>query len=173
MTPRRRTRRTHRERALPAGPGVALALALTLAVACSGGGAGGGGGGPRPPGPGPGSAADAPAGGSGATAAAPAAPTERECDELIAHAVALRVAELGQKLPPEQVPTEAEQAALRAELRGAFLADCRGGTRRGYDCAITARSLADLGSCQRSPSSSTSNSSVAPGGIAPPAPRAP
>jgi len=164
MTPRR----TRHPRARLAGPG--LALALALALACSGGGGG------RTHPTGPDHAPDAPAAGSGGSAAAavPAAPpTERECDELIAHAVALRVAELGQTLPPEQVPTEAEQAALRAELRGRFLADCRGGTRRGYDCAIAARSLADLGGCQRTPSSSTSNSSVAPPGITPPAPRAP
>jgi hypothetical protein len=101
-------------------------------------------------------------------------PTERECEDLIAHAIALRVAELKQALPPEQVPTDAEQAALAAELRGKLLADCRGGTRRGYDCAIAAKTLADLGGCQATRSSSTSNSSVAPGGILPPAaPRSP
>ena len=134
---------------------------LSLAVACSSGG-----GRPRPPGPG--SAPDA------APPAAVAAPTERECDGLIAHAVALRAAELARTLPPDQLPTEAEQAALRTELRGKFLAECRGGTRPGYDCAIAAKSLAELAGCQAMRSSSTSNSSVAPGGILPPAaPRSP
>jgi hypothetical protein len=148
---------------------------LLLAVACSGGsgsGSGGGGGGPqRPPGPG------GPPPDNGTTApldGAAGAPTERECDALVAHAIALRVAELKQTLPAEQVPTDAEQAALGAELRGQFLADCRRGTRRGYDCAIAANTLAELGGCQVRPRSSTSNSSVAPGGILPPAaPRSP
>src|SRR5689334_14747902 len=133
---------------------------LSLALACSSGG-----GHTRPPAPG--HTPDA------GPAPAPAALTERECDALIAHAIALRVAELKQTLPPEQVPTEAEQAALGTELRGKFLADCRGGTRRGYDCALAARTLAELGDCQATRSSSTSNSSVAPGGILPPAPRSP
>ena len=133
---------------------------LSLALACSSGG-----GHPRPPPPGQTPDAGPPP--------AAAAPTERECDALIAHAIALRVAELQQTLPPEQVPTEAEQAALGTELRGKFLADCRGGTRRGYDCALAAKTLAELGGCQATRSSSTSNSSVAPGGILPPAPRSP
>src|SRR5262245_59566502 len=137
------------------------AAALAFALACSGGG----GGHQRPPGHGHTPEAD-----SGGAAAAP---TERECEDLIAHAIRLRVAELKQTLPPAQVPTEAEQAALGAELRGKFLTDCRGGSRRGYDCAIAARTLAELGGCQATRSSSTSNSSVAPGGIAPPAPRSP
>jgi hypothetical protein len=134
---------------------------LSLALGCSSGG----GGRPRPPGPG--SAPDA-----SLPAAAP--PTERECEALIGHAIALRVAELERTLPPEQVPTEAEQAALEAELRGKFVADCRDGTRDGYDCAMAARTLAELAGCQAIRNSSTSNSSVAPGGILPPAaPRSP
>lgn len=132
---------------------------LSLALACSSGG-----GHPRPPPPRP--TPDAPP-------PAAAAPTERECEQLIAHAIALRVAELAQAHPPAQVPTEAEQAALAAELRGQLLADCQRGTRRGHDCAIAAKTLAELGACQATPSSSTSNSSVAPGGILPPAPRSP
>jgi hypothetical protein len=133
---------------------------LLLALACGSGGS-------RPRPPAPGHTPDAPP-------PAAAAPTERECEALIAHAIALRVAELEQALPPEQVPTEAEQAALGAELRGQHLADCQRGTRRGYDCAIAARTLAALAACQATPSSSTSNSSVAPGGILPPpAPRSP
>lgn len=138
---------------------------LSIAVACSSGGSGGR---PRPPGPGS-SAPDA-----GAPAITPAAgPTERECDALIAHAIGLGAAELAKTLPADQLPTTAEQAALGAELRGTFLAECRNGTRPAYDCAIAAKSLAELAGCQASRSSSTSNSSVAPGGILPPAPRSP
>jgi hypothetical protein len=139
---------------------------LPLALACGSGAAH-----QRPPGHG--HTPDTAQAGSGAGSGGAAAPTERECEALIAHAISLRVAELRQTLPPEQVPTEAEQAALGTELRGKLLGDCRGGTRRGYDCAIAAKSLAELGGCQATRSSSTSNSSVAPGGIAPPAPRSP
>jgi hypothetical protein len=150
----------------PISSALLVGAALSLVAACGSGSAAGP---QRPPGPGHAPGEPAP---PGATTVAPA-PTERECDDLIAHAVALRVAELRQTLPPEQVPTEAEQAALRAELRGKLLADCRGGSRRGYDCAIAAGTLVELGGCQASRSSSTSNSSVAPGGILPPAPRSP
>ena len=139
---------------------------LSLVLACSSSSSGAR---QRPPGPGPGPTLD----GAPPPPAAAAAPSERECDDLIAHAIALRVAELRQTLPPEQVPTEAEQASLATELRGQLLADCRKGTRRGYDCAIAAKTLAELGGCQARPSSSTSNTSVAPGGILPPAPRSP
>jgi hypothetical protein len=40
-------------------------------------------------------------------------------------------------------------------------------------CAVAAPNLTGLAACQRTPSSSTSNSKVAPGGMTPPAPRAP
>jgi hypothetical protein len=116
-----------------------------------------------------------------APAPAPAdAPTAAECAELIRHAVTLRTAELGAALPAERLPAEADRDALAAELSATFLPACRRGTRRGYGCAMAARSLAELGACgdptalgYRTPSSSTSNSSVAPGGITPPAPRSP
>lgn len=97
------------------------------------------------------------------------APTERECEELIAHAVAIGVA----ARPPAQAPTEAEQAALRAELRDGFLASCRAGTREGVRCGRAATTLRELDACYSTRSSSTSNSSVAPGGMTPPAPRSP
>lgn len=119
----------------------ALLFTALLAAACSSGPAH-----PRPPGPG--SAPDA-----APPPPAVTSPTERECEALIAHAIALRTSELQRTLPPEQVPTAAEQAALATELRGAFLADCRAGTRRGYDCAITAATLADLAGCQGAPQS--------------------
>src|SRR5690349_553893 len=83
---------------------VGAALALVAACGSGSGGSSGNGAGPRRP-PGPEHAADEHAR-PRAAAVAPA-PTERECDDLIAHAVALRVAELRQTLPAEQVPTEA------------------------------------------------------------------
>jgi hypothetical protein len=46
--------------------------------------------------------------------------------------------------------------------------------REPYACAMAATTLRDLAGCdQRTPSSSTSNSSVAPGGMTPAAPRSP
>lgn len=114
--------------------GALLAL-VSATTACSSGG-----GRARPPG----------GGGSAVPDAGPpvaAAPSERECDDLIAHAIALRTAELARTLPADQLPTEAEQAALRAELRTTFLPECRGGTRAGYACAIAATTLADFQRC--------------------------
>lgn len=117
---------------------------------------------------------------------APSGPSERECDELFAHAIALKVAAQRQTLPADQVPTDAEQAAVRDELRAGFLAECRASSRDSYDCARAATTLDALGACGKASvepraetsaystrSSSTSNSSVAPGGITPPAPRSP
>lgn len=113
-----------------------LALGIALAAACSSSGAR-----PAPP----------PAGGSSAAPPAGEALSERECDEVIAHAVALRVGELAQTLPPEQLPTEAEQATMRAELRTTFLAPCRSGTRAGYACAIAATSIREFAACPGKP----------------------
>jgi hypothetical protein len=101
-------------------------------------------------------------------APAPVAPSERECDELITHAVALGI--------DEQAPsrtTEADHEAVRRRLRDDFLTGCRGLPREAIRCAIAAGTLSGLAACQPTPSSSTSNSSVAPGGMTPPAPRSP
>ena len=100
-------------------------------------------------------------------------PTERECTELIAHAVALGAAEQRQQLPADQVPTAAEQAQLAQELRAQFLPACRNGSRAVHRCAIASKTLAELAGCHATLSSSTSNNSVAPPGITPPAPAAP
>jgi hypothetical protein len=68
----------------------------------------------------------------------------------------------------DQQISKEEQDKLVADMR------CDGVTRGLYDCAMAASTTAAMASCdQRMPSSSTSNSSVAPGGMTPPAPRAP
>ncbi len=92
--------------------------------------------------------------------------TERECDALIDHAVDLGLTE-------EPRATDADRESVRASLHADFARDCRALPRDRYQCAISARTLAELTACQPMPSSSTSNSSVAPGGITPPAPRSP
>ena len=104
---------------------------------------------------------------------AQAGPSEPECDELITHAAALGIDE--QAAHPEPRATEADHEAVRRALREDFLTDCRTLPRDAYRCAIAAPTLSELAACpaQRTPSSSTSNSSVAPGGMAPPAPRSP
>jgi hypothetical protein len=69
--------------------------------------------------------------------------------------------------------TQSDHEAVRRGLREDFLAGCRTLSRAEWRCAVAAPTLAALSACQATPSSSTSNSSVAPGGIAPPAPRSP
>ena len=111
-----------------------------------------------------------------------AAPTERECDELITRAVALGIDERAAR-SGEPRTTEADHEAVRRKLHEEFMTSCRALSRDQLACAQAARTLAELAACQRSPSqpgssqpspsSSTSNSSVAPGGITPPAPRSP
>jgi hypothetical protein len=101
---------------------------------------------------------------------AQSAPTERECDELITHAVALGIDERAAR--PERT-TQADHEAIRRKLHEEFVTGCRALSRDALACALAARTLSELAACQPSPSSSTSNSSVAPGGITPPAPRSP
>jgi hypothetical protein len=102
----------------------------------------------------------------------PPSPGERECDELITHAVVLGIDEKRER-PDEPRSTEADHEAVRHKLHEDFMAGCRTLSRAAYQCAMAATQLAELARCQPTPSSSTSNSSVAPGGIAPPAPRSP
>ena len=131
-------------------------IAWLLVAACSGGA--GGAAHPAPP-----PAAHA------APPPADDAPTEAECDRLITHAVALGIDE-----QPAAHTTESDHEAVRRALHDDFLAGCRTLPRDAYRCAMAATTLAALAACQRTPSSSTSNSSVAPGGILPPpAPRSP
>lgn len=97
-------------------------------------------------------------------AAAAPPPAALDCDALVDHAVALTNG--GAKL------TEAERASVRARLRDEL--PCEGLSREQYACAMQATALDALAACdQRTPSSSTSNSSVAPGGMTPAAPRSP
>jgi hypothetical protein len=72
----------------------------------------------------------------------PSGPSEPECDALLTHALALIVAE---RQPPT---SEADQTALRAELRPTFVADCRAGTRAYHQCGLAAKSNAELAACK-------------------------
>src|SRR6185503_9939335 len=98
-----------------------------------------------------------------------AGPSERDCEALITHAVALGIDERTARAS-EPRTTEADHEAVRRKLHEDFMTGCRALSRDAFACALAARSLSELAACQPSPSSSTSNSSVAPGGIAAPAP---
>jgi hypothetical protein len=94
-------------------------------------------------------------------------PTDAECTEVITHAVALGVAETHEKLAPDV------QARIVADLVSTELAGCKVLPRSEVRCGLAATTVAAMGACQASFKSSTSNSSVAPPGISPPAPRSP
>ena len=98
-------------------------------------------------------------------------PSEQECDELITHAVALGIDEQSAHGAPHT--TASDHEAVRRGLHDELAAGCRTLSRDMYRCAMAAATLDALAGCQRTPSSSTSNSSVAPGGMTPPAPRSP
>ncbi|HUJ60500.1 MAG TPA: hypothetical protein VLX92_18490 [Kofleriaceae bacterium] len=103
----------------------------------------------------------------GGRAIAEASPDARECDALFAHAVELAAAE-------QRAATADDRSRVQGELQAELGASCRAMPRADYRCALAAHSLADLDACgYATRSSSTSNSSVAPGGITPPAPRLP
>ena len=104
-------------------------------------------------------------GSSGAAHTEADRPSERECDELVEHVLALELATRKDK------PSDAELAQLRSELHGDPA--CRKLSRDRYRCAMGAKTAAEYQACQATRSSSTSNSSVAPGGMTPPAPRSP
>ena len=72
----------------------------------------------------------------------PSGPTEPECDALFAHAFTLVTAE---RQPP---PSDADAAALRTELRPAFVADCRAGTRAYHQCGLAAKTRTELDACK-------------------------
>jgi hypothetical protein len=91
-------------------------------------------------------------------------PTAADCDQLLDHAIALTGTPL----------TDDDRAKVRTQLQADFSQQCLAMTRATYGCAMTAASMGELAACdQRTPSNSTSNSSVAPGGMTPAAPRSP
>lgn len=98
-------------------------------------------------------------------------PSERECDELVDHAIEIELAARRAQQHAKPMPTADELARLRAELRGD--PGCRALSREAYRCAMAAATLAELEACYTTRSSSTSNSKVAPGGMIPAAPRSP
>lgn len=109
-----------------------------------------------------------PSGPVDAAVTSPSPPSDTECEQLVAHVVELTLRERA----PEPAPTEAETRQISDSLR-AFRTECTALSREAYRCGAEAPTLAALTACQATPSSSTSNSNVAPPGITPPAPRSP
>ena len=93
------------------------------------------------------------------------APSEIECDALFLHAIDL--------ISTPEV-TGADKDQVVAALRDDFVRGCRGLPRSTFNCANGAATVDDMLACDHANRrSSTSNSSVAPGGMSPPAPRSP
>ncbi len=140
-------------------------LAVAVLVACGSARSGGG----QPPR----SVSDGPATGSGTPVTDDGRRTDQECDALLVHALALELA----TRPAEQTLDETERAQMMVQLRQRHGARCRELPSTTYRCFMDAPTLAALQSCeerdQRTFKSSTSNSSVAFGGMTPAAPRSP
>ena len=113
---------------------------------------------------------------AGRGSAAPAveqAPSERECDDLFAHITALVAAERNASRP-DQPTSDADQHEERGVGHAKHIAECRALPRDKLACALLAPTSEAVAACDHATrSSSTSNSSVAPGGITPAAPRSP
>lgn len=80
----------------------------------------------------------------------PAGPSDAECDQLVAHALELQLAELRATKPADQLPDAAEVDKLRAELRAAD-PGCKDLSRAAYRCALAAKTLAELAGCDSQP----------------------
>lgn len=72
-------------------------------------------------------------------------PTDRECDDLVAHAITLHIVDIRAKTTAQQHPRAEDIARLTAELRND--PGCRSLSRAAYRCAIAAKSLATLAAC--------------------------
>ena len=75
-----------------------------------------------------------------------AGPGERECDELITHAVALGIDERAAR-SGEPRTTEADHEAIRRKLNEDFVTGCRALPRDAYACAIASRTLSEFVVC--------------------------
>lgn len=132
-------------------------LVFAALAACGGGGAGGHVAPQRPVVRAPAHTAE--------TAIEPTA-TAAECERLFGHVVELD--EHAGKL------ADADRDHVRTQLESELGAECQTRPRAVVLCGIEAPTSDAVAACdQRTASSSTSNSSVAPPGITPPAPRSP
>jgi hypothetical protein len=72
-----------------------------------------------------------------------APPADAECDALVAHALALEMAER----PADQQLAEPEREKVLAQLREEQRPACRTLSREAYRCMLAAGKVADLASC--------------------------
>jgi hypothetical protein len=68
---------------------------------------------------------------------------ERNCEKLLDHTLTLAVAER----PADQKPTDEERTLIASQLRTDWVPKCKQMTDRGYDCALGAKTLAELDRC--------------------------
>jgi hypothetical protein len=77
-------------------------------------------------------------------AIAEAGPSEKDCETLLAHVIALGAAET--KSDPQ--PSADDVKTVAGDLSAQFMPGCRASTRAGYRCAVDAKSLADVAGCK-------------------------
>jgi hypothetical protein len=70
-------------------------------------------------------------------------PSEKECEALFARVSELAASEVKSDPPP----TADEQQRVTAELTQ-FAPNCRASSRAGYQCAMQAKTLADVKACR-------------------------
>jgi hypothetical protein len=80
----------------------------------------------------------------GPVVAASDAPSEGECDALLAHVTRIAVGER----PDDQKIDKAQQERVREDVRGQFLDQCREMSRSVYQCAMAGKTLAEISACK-------------------------
>lgn len=128
-----------------------VVLVLAVAAACGGGGGGKGGGTTTTGGPATGGAT-ATDGASTSSTATDGRPLERaDCLRLLDRYLELELAELRATRPAEEIPTDEQVAAIRADMEKEDLAGCIGQPRAPFECAMRADSKAALRACFAGP----------------------
>ena len=74
-------------------------------------------------------------------------PTAAACDALVDHVLEVGLGEQRAKVKPEQAPTAADVAAIRAELAPEMVAACSAYTLEVLACAMAASSSAAIAAC--------------------------
>jgi hypothetical protein len=73
--------------------------------------------------------------------------TERECEALLAHVIALANEAHVRNVPPEQAPTDEQLVEIRARLAPRFLPACLALDRHAFACEMRAQSTDELLAC--------------------------
>jgi hypothetical protein len=96
-----------------------------------------------------------PAGGGGTAVGRPPAAsdalTREECGAMLDHIVDIGHAEQKRTLAPDAVPTPEQIAAIKKKQRESSTDACLPLSRGVYECAMRARSPAELGGCEDGP----------------------